>query len=65
MSMNVAYAEVSFSFPITLREVLFEFHLKFWNTASIDKVDRLLTGLTAQLKGTTARRYSKKTSLTL
>ena len=27
------------------------------------KVDRLLTGLTAQLKGTTARWYSNKTSL--
>ena len=47
------------------RDVLFEFHLKFWNTASIGipvwsllyiyKVDRLLTGLTAQQKGTTAR----------
>ena len=37
------------------REVLFKFHLKFWNTASIGipvrrllKVDRLLTGVTAQ-----------------
>ena len=28
------------------------------------KVDRLLTGLTAQQKGTTARWYSNKTSLT-
>ena len=28
-------------------------------------VDRLLTGLTAQQKGTTARRYSNKTSLLL
>ena len=50
------------------RDVLFEFHLKFWNTASIgipvrSKVDRLLTGLTAQQKGTTARWYSNKTSL--
>ena len=27
------------------------------------KVDRLLTGITAQLKGTTARWYSNKTSL--
>ena len=40
-----------------LRDVLFEFYLKFWNTASIVlvfqlevyyKVDRLLTGLSAQ-----------------
>ena len=39
------------------RDVLFEFHLKFWNTISIGipvrsnimyKVDRLLTGLTVQ-----------------
>ena len=29
------------------------------------KVDRLLTGLTAQQKGTTAQRYSNKKSLTL
>ena len=29
------------------------------------KVDRLLTGLTAQQKGTTARWYSNKTSLGL
>ena len=29
------------------------------------KVDRLLTGLTAQQKGTTARWYSNKTSLLL
>ena len=29
------------------------------------KVDRLLTGLTAQKKGTTARWYSNKTSLYL
>ena len=41
------------------------------NTASIGipevyyKVDRLLTGLTAQQKGTTARWYSNKTSLGL
>ena len=53
-----------------LRDVLFEFRLKFWNTASIGipvrsllKVDRLLTGITAQQKGTTARWYSNKTSL--
>ena len=52
------------------RDVLFEFHLKFWNTASIGiparslhKVDRLLTDLTAQKKGTTARWYLNKTSL--
>ena len=43
------------------RDVLFEFHLKFWNTASIAiparvyyEVDRFRTGLTAQQKGTTA-----------
>ena len=36
---------------------LFEFHLKFWNTA------RLQTGLTAQQKGATARWYSNKKSL--
>ena len=53
-----------------IRDVLFEFHLKFWNTASIGipvrsllKSDRLLTGLTAQQKGTTARWYQNKTSL--
>ena len=44
------------------RDALFEFHLKFWNTASIgipvrSKVDRLLSALTAQQKGTTARWY--------
>ena len=44
--------------------MLFEFHLKFWNTASIGiPVDRLLTGQTAQQKGITARWYSNKTSL--
>ena len=54
------------------RDVLFEFHLKYWNTASIGTpvrvrgyymVDRLLTGLAVQQKGTTARWYSSKTSL--
>ena len=45
-----------------VRDVLFEFQLKFWNTASIgipvrSKVDRLLSALTAQQKGTTARWY--------
>ena len=46
------------------RDVLYEFHLKFWNTASIGiPVRRLLTGLTAHQKGTTARWYSHKTSL--
>ena len=53
-------------------DVLFENHLKFWNTASAVlvfqlevyyKVERLLTGLTAQQKGTTVRWYSNKTSL--
>ena len=43
----------------TGRDVLFEFHPKFW------KVDRLLTGLTPQQKGTTAQWYSNKTSLSL
>ena len=38
------------------RDALFEFHLKFWNTASIG-------GLTAQQQGTTARWDSNKTSL--
>ena len=43
-------------FEFSIRDVLFEFHLKFWNTASICiplrslKVDRLLTGPTAQQK---------------
>ena len=38
------------------RDVLFEFHLKIWNTASIGiPVRRLQTDLTAQQKGTTAR----------
>ena len=52
------------------RDVLFEFHLKFWNITSIGipvrsyyKVDRLLTGLTAQQKGKIAQWYSNKTSL--
>ena len=52
-----------FTSSATHRDVLFEFHLKFWNTASIGipvrsllKSDRLLTGLTA-------RWYSNKTSL--
>ena len=50
------------------RDVLFEFHLKFWNTACIGiPVRSLLQGgltcLTAQQKGTTARWYSNKTSL--
>ena len=46
------------------RDVLYEFHLKFWNTASIGiPVRRLLTGLTAQQKGTTAQWYSNKISL--
>ena len=53
---------------IAPRDVLFEFHLKFWNTASIgipatSLLYRLLTGLTSQQKGTTARWYSNKTSL--
>ena len=42
---------------ICYRDVLFEFHLKFWNTASIGIPARSLgrqTGLTAQQKGTTA-----------
>ena len=53
---------------IVPRDVLFEFHLKFWNTILVFqfevyyKVDRLLTGLTAQQKGTTAQWYSNKTS---
>ena len=47
------------------RDVLFEFHLKFWNTASIGIPARILTGLTAQQKGTTAWWYSNKTSLYL
>ena len=49
------------------RDVSFEFHLKFWNTVSIGiparSLDRLLTGLTAQPKETTAQWYSNKTSL--
>ena len=56
----------------TTRDVLFEFHLIFLNTASIwfqlevyYKVDSLLTGLTAQQKGTTSRWYSNKTSLNM
>ena len=51
-----------FSLKFEDRGVLFEFQLKFWNTASIgipvrSKVDRLLSALTAQQKGTTARWY--------
>ena len=55
---------------IESRDVLFEFHLIFWNTARIGipvksllKLDRLLTGLTAQQKGATVRWHSNKTSL--
>ena len=57
-----------------IRDVLFEFYLKFGNTTSAVlvfqlevyyMVDRLLTGLTAQQRGTTARWYSNKTSLIL
>ena len=55
---------------IILRDVLFEFHLKFWNTSKVVfqievyyMVDRCLTGLTPQQEGTTARWYSNKTSL--
>ena len=50
------------------RDVLFEFHLKFWmlpvfvfQLEFYYKIDRPLTGLTAQQKGTT-RWYSNKTS---
>ena len=39
-------------------DVLFEYHLKFWNSASID-----IPVLTAQQKGTTARWYLNNTSL--
>ena len=46
------------------RDVIFEFHLKFWNSAGIGiPVRSLRTGLTAQQKGTTAQWYSNKTSL--
>ena len=50
------------------RDVLFEFRLKFWNTANMGVPARSLqqgrqTGLSAQQKGTTARWYSNKTSL--
>ena len=50
-------------------DVLFEFHLKFWNTTSIGIPARSLlggrqtSGLTTQQKGTTARWYSNKTFL--
>ena len=55
-----------------IRDVLFEFYLKFEITTSAvlvfqlevyNMVDRLLTGLTAQQKGTTTQWYSNKTSL--
>ena len=52
------------------RCVLLEFHLKFgippvlvFQLEVYYKVDRLLTGLTAQQKGTSARWYSNKTPL--
>ena len=52
------------------RDVLFEFHLKFWNTTNIGipvkslyTVDRLLTGRTAQQSVATAQWYSNETSL--
>ena len=57
-----------------IRDVLFEFYLKFGNTTSAVlvfqlevyyMVDRLLTGPTAQQKGTTTQWYSNKTSLYL
>ena len=44
---------VSFGIPPVM---VFQFEVYY-------KVDRLLTGLTAQQKGTTARWYSNKTSL--
>ena len=48
------------------RDVLYEFHLKLvFQLEVYYKADRLLTGLTAQPKGTTARWYSNKTSLVL
>ena len=53
-----------------VRDVLFEFHLNFgiplvfvFQLEVYCKVDRLLTGLTAQQEGTIARWYSNKTSL--
>ena len=52
------------------RDVLFEFHLKFWIPPVLAfqlevyyVVDRLLAGLTALQKGTKAWWYSNKTSL--
>ena len=49
-------------------DVLFEFHLGILPVLVFQlevyyNVDRLLTGLTAQQKGTTAQWYTKKTSL--
>ena len=56
----------------TCRDVLFEFQLKFgippvlvFPLEVYDEVDRLLTSLTAQQKGTTAQWYSNKTYLWL
>ena len=37
------------------RDVLFEFHVKFWKLEVYYNVVRVLSGLTAQQKGTTAR----------
>ena len=51
---------------VECRDVLFEFHLGIPQLLVFQfyyKVDRLLTGPTAQPKGTTARWYSNKTSL--
>ena len=57
-------------YTIEPRDVLFEFHLKFGITPVLVfqlevryKIGRLLTGLTAQQKGTTARWHSNKTIL--
>ena len=63
------YLEVKISLSFSKnRDVLFELNFGIppvlvFQLEVYDKIDRLLTGLTAQQKGTTARWYSNKTSL--
>ena len=61
---------MNFSFYNPHRDILFEYHRAVvpfcWAVRPVEvyyKVDRLLTGIIAQQKGTTARWYSNKISL--
>ena len=57
MNLEMFYLNSTLNFGIP-QELVFQLEVYY-------KVDRLLTGLTAQQKGTTARWYSNKTSLKL